>query len=288
MWLGAVSELFDVIAYPWLLDLAEAYAPWTWEANGRGGEDDEGRGERPDEWNDVFLKLLGRLGPALDALGMDRLALGPLVGLPDEAFLRAVPSFLYGVHYAHFGSGGLAAADGVRIHRAVGRRLVQSSGWRRLARERSDGVEHVLGPAVAALFFAHQEALQPIRTYLAPAGIARLDPFLPLLIELASEAPCLYVARLLLQLLSVHAEPRFMTALLPVSRIWIENQPPEAAFWLEYGVGTSFCRYVRDALSRPRADAVMADATQRELQGQVAALVRFGVSEAGRLEKELA
>lgn len=287
LWLGAVSELCDVIAHPWLLDLAEAYAPWTWVANGRGGEDDEGRGERPDEWNDVFLELLGRLGPALDALGMDRLALGPLVGLPDEAFLRVVPSFLYGVHYAHFGSGGLAAAEAVRIRGAVGRRLVRSSGWRRMARERSDGVEHVLGPAVAAMFFAHQGPLQPIRTYLTPAGISRLDPFLLLLMELAAEAPCLYVARLLLQLLSVHAERRHLVALLPISRIWIEHQPPEAAFWLDPGVGTSFCRYVRDALSRPGKAPLLADATRWELHAQVAALVRFGVSEAGRLEKEL-
>ncbi len=288
LWLGAASELFDVIAHPWVRDLAEAYAPWTWEANGRGGEDNEGSGKRPDEWNNVFFELLGRLGPVLAAADMDRLALGPLAELPDEAFLHALPSFLYGVHYAYFGSGGLVAAEAVRIRGTVARRLAKSSSWCRMVRERSDGVEHMVGPAVAALFFAYQGPLQPIRTYLNSAGIPRLDPFLPLLIELASEAPCLYVARLLLQLLSVHAEPRHIAGLLPVSRIWIENQAPEAVFWLEYDVGTLFCRFVRNALAEPGANIIVADTTRRELQGQVATLVHFGVAEASRLEKELA
>ncbi len=288
LWLDAIRELFDAVAHPWMRDLAEAYAPWTWEANGHGGGDDEDYSEHPDEWNNVFLELLGRLGPALQAPDMDRLALEPLVELSDRAFLRAVPSFLYGVHYAHFGDGGLAAAEAARIRVAVAQRLAKSSGWRRMARDRSNGVEHTLGPAVAALFFAHQGPLQSIQTYLNPAGIARLDPFLPLLIELASEAPCLYVARLLLQLLSVHAEPRHIAGLLPVSRIWIENQPPEAAFWLDYGVGGSFCRYIRAALAGPDAAAVVTDTIRRELQAQVADLVRFGVSEASRLEKDLA
>ena len=84
LWLDAVRELFDVVAHPWMRDLAEAYAPWTWEANGRGSEDDEDRRECPDEWNNVFLELLGRLGPALQAPDMDRLVLGPLVELPDR------------------------------------------------------------------------------------------------------------------------------------------------------------------------------------------------------------
>ncbi len=288
LWLIAVRELFDVSAHPWMRDLAEAFAPWTWEANGCGSEADEDSVECPDEWNDVFLELLGRLGPALQAPDMDRLVLGSLLKLPDRAFLRAIPSFLYGVHSAHFGDGGLAAAEAVRIRFAVAQGLAKSSGWHRMARERSDGVEHTLGPAVAALFFAHQGPLQPIRTYLNPAGIARLDPFLPLLIELGSEAPCLYVARLLLQLLSVHAEPRHIAWLLPVSRVWIENQPPEAAFWSAYEIGTSFCRYLRDALAEPGADITVTDAIRRELQEQVATLVHFGVAEASRLEKELA
>ena len=55
-----------------------------------------------------------------------------------------------------------------------------------------------------------------------------------------------------------------------------------------YGIGSLFCSYVRGALRAPTAEAVIVDAVRRELELQLAALVRFGVSEAGRLEADLA
>ena len=56
VWLGAAESLFDVAKRPWLRALADAYASWTYRANGAGLDQNDEVDHPPLEWNAVYFK----------------------------------------------------------------------------------------------------------------------------------------------------------------------------------------------------------------------------------------
>ena len=57
-WLGSAAPLFDVAKRPWLRDIVQSYAPWTFAANGLQLEAHEDVDQPPNEWNGSYFKLV--------------------------------------------------------------------------------------------------------------------------------------------------------------------------------------------------------------------------------------
>jgi hypothetical protein len=83
-------------------------------------------------------------------------------------------------------------------------RIAKTSTWKYHVRDHSASTEIHFGPAIATVLFNDYWTFQPPpKCYLNPIGIDRLNPFLPLLKEVAESAQFLLTAIALLNVLEV-------------------------------------------------------------------------------------
>jgi hypothetical protein len=272
----------------WLPAALRACADWTWAANGAGLESSDDLSHKPDEWNGVYFALLARDLAGADDAAVDRLALEPLASLPDESFFDALTHFQRSVDVVHFNNHGLDTASAVRIRARLADRVLASNSWRWMVRRRSSGVEMHLGSAIATLFLNDYGWAQPARSYLPPALIDLLTPFLPTLERCAIEGATYFVAIVTLNLLEVSPRAAHLPFLLAAATSWAATFPGATDFWIDHGLGRRVCALIEAArLSEP---AVLAPG--QPLRDQVnrllPAMVSVGVAEAARLEQALA
>jgi hypothetical protein len=144
-----------------------------------------------------------------------------------------------------------------------------------------------LGPAIAALFFSEYGHGQAAKCHLLPKGIDRLDPFLPVVKDMAESGLFLFVALLLLDLLEVAP----LTAHLPLAsaaaKAWLASNPDDNAFWVDSGVGRRLCSVMHTIFDVDPNALGTDQPLRRDIDNLLAALVRLGIPDAHRLEEAL-
>lgn len=288
LWLANCRGLLDAKKRPWLIDLIRSYSEWTATANGAGLAVDEQVTGTPRNWNEAYFDVLSNCLPVMKPCEVDELALDPIRSLPDEPFLDALAEFLRDLDGVFFNARGLANEEAVRIRSVLAGRLIETGGWRRMAGRRSKSIEMHLGPAAGAMFFNSHGFTQPPTAYLLPKGIEGLGPFLPLLEQLAKDAPCLFIAIVTLNLLEVAPRIEHASLLVAGAKSWVDAFPDDNDFWVNQEIGRRVCALLDVVLVKTNA----LFGTQREFHLDVdtilAALVRSGVAEATRLEQDIA
>ena len=139
IWLSAVRPILDVVARPWLRELARHYADFTANLNGAGLGQDEELSHTPHEWNGSYYQLLARSLVGLSANEIESLALSRIVALPDEPFLDVAPDFVRAVDAMYFNDH-LLEQEAASIRERCIDRLVQSWGWRSIIGRRSGSI----------------------------------------------------------------------------------------------------------------------------------------------------
>jgi len=286
-WVGSASGLFDVVKRPWLRDIIHAYASWTYTANGSELEENDDVDHLPREWNNVYFKLLACCLPGLTSQQADEIALAHITSLPDESFCDATTAFLRNVDTVYFHDHGLQEAQAVHIRSQLSRRLMTTNGWVRHSRDRSRNIEIHLGPAIAVLFFNDSGFSQPAKCYLLPKGVDGLNPFLPVLTEMAESGQFLFVALVLLNLLEVAPRTAHLPLANAAAKAWLTSNPDDNTFWVDSDIGRRMCS-VMEAIFNLDPKAFGTDQPLRkDIDRLLAALVRLGVPDAHRLEEAL-
>jgi hypothetical protein len=97
----------------------------------------------------------------------------------------------------------------------------------------------------------------------------------------------LYTALLTLNILEVSPEAGCLAFGVAAARAWVNRFPDDTTFWIDYGVGRRFWRWL-DAIHNSDSFALSASAELQHDIGQLLSdLVRVGVAEAGQLEMAL-
>ena len=287
LWLKSASSLFDGESRPWLRDLAQSYAEWTAVANGSKLNRRDRIKRRPSNWNAVYYNLVARCLPGLAAESIDRLALDPIRSLPDEAFFDAASHFLRSLDYVYFGNQGLAETEAVRIRTSLAERLSESPDWTWRGGDPSPSIEVHMGSAVAAFFFNKWDRIPPSSCYLLPAGIARIEPFLPVLERLVVQGPGGFVASLVLDLVEVTPKPEHLSFVAAAAEAWLTKHPHSTSFWTDTEKAQRLCAVINGIGTRQpfsRWDPSLRD----RIGNIVSALVGLGVPAAGQLDQDLA
>ena len=287
LWLRSSSSLFDVEARPWLRDPARSYAEWTAVANGRSLKPRDRIKRKPSEWNVEYYKLVARCLPGMAAESIEQLALGPIRSLPDEAFFDATGYFLRSVDRVYFGYGGLAETEAVQIRASLAERLSETSDWRSRSSDPSGSIEVHMGSAIAAFFFNNWIRFPPSSCYLLAPGIARIEPFLPVLERLVVEGPGGFVAVLVLDLVEVSPKPEHLPFVAAAAEAWLTEHPDNALFWVDNGIAQRLC-VVIDSIGTREPYSHWNPLLRDRVINILSALVSLGVPLAGELEQQLA
>jgi hypothetical protein len=286
-WLKAMALLFDVKKRPWLKNICRSYSAWTAEANGKGLDQYEEVSQPPWEWNEVYFDLVARCLVGFESAEIDEVALLPIQSLPDRAFFDVTARFIRSTDGVFFGGGDLEATEAVRIRTWFARKLRSTGGWKRLGGSSSPSIETHIGPAIAVLFFNDFSHFGGAKAYLLPLGVDRLGPFLALIEELGKEAPSLFVALLVLNLIEVSPRPEQLSLIVVLTEKWLQEFPNDRSFWIDHDVGNRCCAAI-DAI---RIQAPMALGSNELLRASIeralASLIRLGVAAANRLEAAL-
>lgn len=287
LWLGKATGIFDVAKRPWLRDLAKAYSDWTATANGSDLDDDDDPSRIPDEWNRAYLNLLARCLPGLTLPEIDAFALRLVLGAPGEAFLDMTTVFVRCVDDVYFNGTDLGDEQAVHIRTALARHLMESRQWKWQCHDLSDSITTHLGPAIAVLLFNDFGHFQPAKCYLLPKGIDRMDPFLPLLKELAENGPFLFMAETLLNVLKVSPRPSHLSVVCAAVKGWLVAHPDSTDFWIGHAVGRRVCSVIEAFVALEPGLLAPDQPARREVENFLGKLVRLGVSEAHRLEEAI-
>ena len=207
--------------------------------------------------------------------------------MPDESFFDATGYFLRSVDNVYFGDRGLAEAEAVHIRASLAERLSESPDWRSRSCDPSASIEVHMGSAIAAIFFNNWDRLPPSSCYLLPPGIARMEPFLPVLHRLVVENPSGFVAGLVLDLVEVSPQPEHLSFVAAAGEAWLKAHPDKTIFWMDNEIARRFCVVMERIGTREPYSAW--DPLLRDRLGHIlSALVGLGVPLAGQLEQDLA
>lgn len=288
LWLRSANRLGDVSNHPWLRDIARVYGPWTIAANGAGLDRNEDINNPPREWNDAYFDLLARALAGISMREIERLALEPLVSLPDEPFFDAVADFVRSVDAVYFDGQGITETAAVAVRAKLAERLMESRGWKWMVIRPSPSIERHIGSAIATLFFNQHGFVRPTKCYLLQPGIDRLLPFLPVLERLARSGPSLSIAVFVMNLLEVSPRPGHLPFAVAAAKAWVDSFPGDTQFWINYGIGRRLCLWMESVFSQDGMLLEEGKPLRIEVERIIAALIRVGVVEARRIEQSLA
>ncbi len=288
-WLKTVSGLFDVSSRPWLCGVVRHYSEWTALANASGWVPGSPLSHLM-AWNEAYFGLLARCISDMDRDKIDKLVLTPIISLLDYPFYEVVTCVLRNVDAIYIDNGALEATQAVRLRTVFADRLTKCMGWRLLRQERSETIGgYALAGAIAAFFLHRYDPLAgSTHCSVSSANIDRLEPLGPILEQLTLGAPCLFVARLMLDLIELCPKAAYLHFILAATDSWLANQRDNALFWIDYNIGRRVCALI-EAICERRPTIVAEDqlATAR-IHKILSELVAIGVPEAHRLERKLA
>jgi hypothetical protein len=125
--------------------------------------------------------------------------------------------------------------------------------WKYHARDQSTSTEIHFGPAVAVVLFNDYANMEPPECYLFPKAIERVDPFLPVLKDLAESGTFLLAAMVLLNLLEVGPRTIHLPMIVAASKSWLAAFADDRAVWIDQGIGRRLCALINAVLSLDRA-----------------------------------
>jgi hypothetical protein len=287
LWLGKAANIFDVVNRPWLRDIVKAYSAWTSVANGSELEEGDDADRTPHEWNYAYFNLLAHCLPGLTTAQIDEVALAPILGLPEEAFLDVVTIFLRSVDEVYFSDIGLQEAQAVRIRTTLAQKLMKTRDWEWQCGDRTTSISTRLGPAIAVLLFNEFGNFQPAKCYLLEKGIDRLGPFLSVIAEVVERGPFLFMATMLLNLLEVSPRPEHLPLIVAAGKLWFASHSDDREFWIENAVGRRICSVIEAILLLDPKLFCSDQPARKEIDVLLASLIHLGVSEAHLLEETL-
>ena len=128
---------------------------------------------------------------------------------------------------------------------------------------------------------------QPPKCYLYPKDIERLDPFLPLLKEVAESGQFFLAVIAFLNLLEVAGHAPCLPVIVAVGKSWLTTHPDDKDFWIDQGIGRRLCSVMQMSLAIDPKPFGLDEPLRNDIDGLLASLVRMGVAEAHRLEEHL-
>jgi hypothetical protein len=277
----------ELIVPDWLRPVAIQYRDWTSALNGRGLDPSDELSDRAAEWNSAYFGLVARSLSGLSADIIDELCLDPILCLPDQAFLDVMAELLLSLDAVYFEDKGLGAADAIRLRTALADRMEKTSNWLSYKRRPGYGVDLHLGGALGAVFMTYAGFRQPPRCYVDVRDIPRAIPFIPLLANLVDKAPSLSIALMVLSIAPVSTDALFVGFVAGALHACLRRFPDDTRFWIDYGVGKDFCKWVEDVVSTKGVGVLDALAMRGPVEEIVANLIRLGLPEAATLESAL-
>jgi hypothetical protein len=130
-------------------------------------------------------------------------------------------------------------------------------------------------------------SFQPPKCYLNPKGIDHLDPFLPLLKEVAESAQFLLAVIALLNLLEVAPRAAHLPVIIAAGKGWLAAHPDNKEFWIDHGIGRRLCSLMEAILAFDPKPFGLDQSLRKDIDGLLSSLVRMGIAEAHRLEEGL-
>lgn len=287
LWLGSAASLFSVSRRPWLRDIIKTCGSWTYLANGSELDADEDSDRGPTEWNSAFFKLLACALPGLTLQQIDEIALGPITNLPDQAFFDITTSFLREVDTVYFNYEVLEDAQALHVRSMLAKKIMATRVWARHVRDRSTSTEIHFGPAVAVVLFNDYSSFQPPKCYLYAKAIDRLDPFIPLVKEVAEYGQFFLLATTLLNLIEVAPRANHLPVIVAAGKAWLSAYPDDKSFWIDQSIGRRLCSIMQAIFSLTPKSFGLDQPSRKEIDALLSSLIRMGVSEAHRLEESL-
>jgi hypothetical protein len=288
LWLRQVFGLSNDSLRGWLTEVVTAYMPWTTTANGANLEDGDESDHPPSDWNDAFYAATARCVRGLSSDEVNAMALRSIVALPDRNFYDVLVDFLRSLDAVYFEGGSVPTQLAVDVRTALAERMLNSRGWKRLARSKESSIEMHIGPAISVLFFNDYNFVGGPKCYLFEKGAARVGPFLPVLGKLVHEGPSPFVAVVLLNLLEVAPRAEQLEVLIAAGSAWLEAYPDFRQLWIDHGVGRRWCLLVEAIRASSPTSLGHSAPLRSTIDSLIAALVSLGVPEAAMLEQALA
>jgi len=288
LWLAGAASLFNVVKCPWLRDVVRAYGTWTFIANGSQLDEDDDVDGGPRDWNETFFRLQAHCLPGLSPAQVDEVALKPITGLPDRAFFDATHTFLRALDSVYFNDLALEHTEAVHVRTTLFDRIAKTSTWKYHVRDHSASTEIHFGPAIATVLFNDYWTVQPPpKCYLNPIGIDRLNPFLPLLKEVARRAQFLLAAIALLNVLEVAPRAAHLEVIVAAGKGWLAAHSDDKVFWIDQDIGPRLCSLMEAIFSRDPNAFRLDQPLRKDIDALLGSLIRMGVAEAYRLETKL-
>ena len=267
---------------PWMAAIENAYAAWTFAANGAGLPEDEDV-EAPDEWNSAFFTVMTANFRGKSMVDIET-ALRPVFALNDDRFFDLTENVLYKIDVLFFNERSLEPEVAVVLRGLFADRLAKSYGFQRLRSKKSDGIEMRLGPAVATVFMSTHNFGQAPRCYLPPGFVESSLVFTPLLQPLAERAPCAFVAMCVMSWVEVAPTTAHLPVVVTFASAAVEARPDDKMFWSDHGMGARISSWLSARLAADPAAFDSAAPLRSAIDALVAKLVAMGIVEARRLE----
>lgn len=266
--------------------IENAYAAWTFAANGAGLPEDEDV-EAPDEWNGAFFTVMTANFHGKSMADIER-ALRPIFALNDDRFFDLTENVLYKIDVLFFDDKVLEPDVAVALRGLFANRLAKSYGFQRLRSKKSDGIEMRLGPAVATVFMSTHNFGQAPRCYLPPRFVESSLVFTSLLQPLAERAPCAFVAMCVMSWVELAPMTAHLPLVVSFATAAVEARPEDKTFWSDHGMGARISNWLSARFHADPGAFSAAAPLRPALDALVAKLVAMGVVEARRLEVALA
>jgi hypothetical protein len=270
----------------WLIELADRLMKWTDPANGRHGQDERDRDNRPTVWNAAFFDFLGVLSVALPHGDVITKYLRPMAGFNDEAFFDCAAGFLRGFDRAAYAPDTLKSDNPTAIRVAIADRMKQSRSFKRLAREKSFTSESHLADLLSA-FFYHPANLTLSNRPSFPLGWGGISETMGTLTDLVIAAPTSgYLATALLNVLDAARRPELLPFVVKVLSAWGSAYGVNTNFWLERDIGPRVCAWL-DQILVAASTATIGTDVRAELSQCLDVMIRSGVGQARGIEAKL-
>ena len=272
----------------WERDFVDAYASWTFAANGLGLAANADPDVQLSEWNSQFVDVAIRAAAGRDPQDLIDRILTPFSKLPDRAIHDLGTDLLKSLDHAYFAERAIPEEAAVPIRAFIADAIMGTHGWKRLSGDFSMSIEHGLGPAAAALFFCdHLVFGKGPSAYVQELGIKRIGPFLPQVTSQIQSAPSFFAALCFLNLAEVSPSSLFFAPAIIAAETWIEKFPDNTVFWVDQRIGARLCKVLDRSIFTDSGMAAITASSRQRLEKSLTALVALGVREAYALEIKL-
>lgn len=281
LWLSALLSKAEADR-PWMEAIENAYATWTFVANGSGLREDEDV-EAPNEWNSAFFTVMvaNFRGKRLAEI---ETALSPIFALNDDRFFELTETVLYKIDTLFFNDKALEPDVAVALRGFFADRLAKTYGFQRLRNKTSDGIEMRLGLAVATIFMSARNFREAPSCYLPPAFVEPSLVFLPLLQPLAEQAPCVFVAMCVMSWVELAPTTAHLELVVSFATAAVEARAEDKVFWFDHGMGARISNWLSGQLVADPPAFSTAAPLRSAIDTLVAKLVAIGIVEARQLE----